>query len=64
MDWMEDYWKCRGVARIFSGELAGHLKAITRPPQGVRGAKAPRMVAKFPFLKRFEVLENESIFQK
>ena len=37
--------------------------AIMLPPQGVRGAKAPRMVAKFHFLKRFKVLENESIYQ-
>ena len=35
-----------------------------RLPQGVRGAKAPRTVVKFHFLKRFKVLENESIFQK
>ena len=46
------------------GERPGHLKAITRPPQGVRGAKAPRTVAKFHFLKRCKVLENESSFQK
>ena len=61
---MEDYWKCRGVAWIFSGGLSGHFESITRSPQGVRGAKAPRMVAEFHFLKRFKVLENESIFQK
>ena len=42
----------------------GHLKAIKRPPQGVRGAKAPRTVAKFHFLKQFKVFENEFIFQK
>ena len=50
----------------FFGGLSGHLKAITRPPQGVGGGRGegPRMVAKFLFLKRFKVLENESIFQK
>ena len=46
------------------GGCPGHLKAITRPTQGVRGAKAPRTVAKFKLLTRFKVLENESIFQK
>ena len=40
------------------------LKGYHAPPAGGPGAKALRMVAKFPFLKRFEVLENESIFQK
>ena len=49
---------------LFRGERSGHLKTIKRPPQGFRGAKAPRMVVKFHFLKRFKVLENESIFQK
>ena len=34
------------------------------PDAGGPGAKAPRMVAKFNILKRFKVLENESIFQK
>ena len=49
---------------IFSGERSGHLNSIKRPPQGVRGAKAPRTVAKFHFLKRFKVFENEFISQK
>ena len=41
---------------IFSGGgRPGHLNGITRPRRGV---------AKFHFLKRFKVLENESIFQK
>ena len=31
---------------------------------GGPGAKAPRTVVKFHFLKRFKVLENDSIFQK
>ena len=35
----------------------------TSPPQGVRGPQPP-MVTKFKNLKRFEVVENESIFQK
>ena len=34
------------------------------PPQGVRGVGSPQMVAKFKFFKRFQVLENDSIFQK
>ena len=41
-----------------------------RPPNGYHsptagglGSKAHRRVAKFKFLKRFKVLENESIFQ-
>ena len=44
-----------GVARIFfGGGRPGHLMANTPPPrQWVRGAKAPRTVAKFHFLKRF-----------
>ena len=46
------------------GGSPAHLKAIMRPPQGVRGAKAPRTVAKFHFLNRFKVFENEFIFQK
>ena len=49
---------------LFRGERSGNLKTINRPPQGVRGAKAPRTVAKFHFLKRFKVFENEFIFQK
>ena len=49
---------------FFEGGSPGHLKAIMRPPQGVRGAKAPRTVAKFHFFKRCKVLENESSFQK
>ena len=40
------------------------LKGYHAPPQGVRGAKAPRTVAKFHFFKRCKVLENESSFQK
>ena len=57
----------RGVAKIFSGAgTPGHVKAITRPPQGLpgEGAKAPWTVAKFHISKRCKVLENESIFQK
>ena len=34
------------------------------PPQGVRGDEGPRTVAKFHFLKRFKISENEFIFQK
>ena len=40
------------------------ITARKTPTQGVRGAKAPRTVENFHFLKRFKVLENESIFQK
>ena len=49
---------------IFRRERSGHLKTIKRPPQAVRWAKAPRTVAKFHFLKRFKVIENEFNFQK
>ena len=49
---------------FFRWERSCHVKTIKRPPQGVRGAKAPRTVAKFHFLKRFKVFENEFIFQK
>ena len=50
---------------FFRGDRPGHLKAITRPRRGSGGgAKAPRTVAKFHFLKRCKVLENEFIFQK
>ena len=48
---------------FFMGTLRP-FKGTHAPPVGGPGAKAPRMVAKFPFLKRFKVLENESIFQK
>ena len=40
------------------------LKGYHAAPQGVRGAKAPRTVAKFHFFKRCKVLENESSFKK
>ena len=51
------------------GGRPGHLKAITRPPEGVRGRRPPpRTVAKFHFFKRckFECkrCKNESSFQK
>ena len=49
---------------IFRGERSGHVKPLKHPPQGVRGAKAPRTESKFPFWKRFKVFENEFIFQK
>ena len=54
-----------GVARIVGrgGERPGHLKALTHPPSGSEG-DSPQMVAKFHFLKRSKVLENESFFQK
>ena len=40
------------------------LKGYHAPPAGGPGAKAPRTVTKFHFLKRCKVLENESSFQK
>ena len=47
------------------GERPCHLMAITPPPRrGSSGQAPPRTVAMFHFLKRFKVLENESIFQK
>ena len=68
----EIFWKFSNLVEkftvaakgILSGERSGHLKTIKRPPKGVGGAKAPRTVAKFHFLKRFKVFENEFIFQK
>ena len=60
--WLRNFqWRRKD---FFRGERSGHLKTIKRPPQGVRGAKAPRTVAKFHFFKRSKVLENESSFQK
>ena len=44
------------------GGRSGHLKAITRPPQGVRGAKAPRTVAKFHFLNYSKYLKTNPFF--
>ena len=51
-----------GVARNFSGGTPSPLKGYQE--QDVRGAKATWTVAKFDFIKRFIVLENEFIFQK
>ena len=60
--WLRNFqWRRKEFCRW---ERSGHLNTIKHPPQGVRGAKAPRAVAKFKLLKRFKVLENESIFQK
>ena len=53
-----------GVARIISGGTPGPLKSYHASPAGCPGAKAPRTVARFHFLKRFKVLEKEYIFQK
>ena len=59
----QDQWRREDFSS--GGGTLGHQKAITRPPQGVRGGgEGPRTVAKFKNLKRFKVLENESIFQK
>ena len=51
---------------IFRGERSGHLKTIKQAPPagGPGGAKAPWTVAKFHFLQRFIVFENEFVFQK
>ena len=49
---------------IFSGGTLGPLKDYQAPIARGPGAKAPRTVAKFHFLKRFKVFENEFIFQK
>ena len=46
------------------GERPGHLKAITLPPQGVRGRRPPRTDAKFHFVNRFKVLENPFFSKK
>ena len=48
---------------FFEGEHHG-TESLSRAPSGGPGAAASRMVTKFKILKRFEVLENESIFQK
>ena len=59
------YTQMRGTD--FSGRKPGPLKGYPAlPPQWVLGAVAPptRMVAKLKILKRFEILENDSIFQK
>ena len=49
---------------IFSGGTLGPVKDYQAPTAGGPRAKAPRTVAKFHFLKRFKVFENEFIFQK
>ena len=49
---------------IFSGGTLRPLKDYQAPTAGGRGAKAPRKAAKFHFLKRFKVFENEFISQK
>ena len=49
---------------IFSVGTLGPLKGYHAPPVWGPGAKAPRTVTKFHFLKRCKVLENESSFQK
>ena len=48
----------------FSGKRSGPLKDYQAHTAGGPGGEGPRTVAKFHFLKRFKVLENESIFQK
>ena len=45
-----------------SGGDTWPTKGYDAPPAGGPGAKAHRTVAKFKLLKRFKVLENESIF--
>ena len=49
---------------FFEGGTPRPIKGYHAPPAEGPGAKAPRTVAKFHFLKRFKVLKNESIFQK
>ena len=39
-------------------------KRLSRVPRSGSGGKGPRTVAKFKLLKRFKVLESESIFKK
>ena len=48
----------RRVPDFFSGATLRLFKGYHAPPQGVWGGgpKAPRMVAKFHFLKGFKVL--------
>ena len=45
-------------------EIPCHLKALTRPTQVVPWEAAPWIVTKFTILKRFNVSENESIYQE
>ena len=56
--WRGNQWR-REDFSVGGGGRPGHLKAITRPPRGVRGAGS-----EVAFLRRCKVLENESIFQK
>ena len=53
-----------GVAIVFSGRDAPATEMLSRaPPPGGPGSEGPRTVAKFHFLKRCKVLENECIIQ-
>ena len=51
------------AGEIISVGTLGPLKDYQALPAGGPGAKAPRTVAKFHFLKRFKVFENEFISQ-
>ena len=51
--------------RFFGGGRPGHLKALTLPPPaGGFEVATFHFGSEVSFLKRFKVLENESIFQK
>ena len=49
-----------GILYGFSARTASEGEEL---PTGGPRAAAPRMIAKFKILRRFKVLENESIFQ-
>ena len=52
------------MAGVFSGRTPWPIQGYPAPPAGGPGGCSPRMVAKFKILKRFEALENDSIFQQ
>ena len=55
-------WRRQDFFRGGGGRTPRPLKGYHAPPAGGPGSGSPRTVAKFHFLKRFKVLENESIF--
>ena len=60
---MDGHWR----KEDFGSGAGEHLatKRLSRPPPaGGPEGEGPRTIAKFKLLKRFKVLENESIFQK
>ena len=59
------YYISSGVARIFSeGWRSGHLKAITPPPAGGPGAKAPAYGSEVSFFKTIQSIRKWIHFSK